>query len=149
MFLRFNGIDITELKDGYGFVYFETKEDAEDAIKEFDGIEFEGRQIRVEPARSGTSPFRIFRCCFSQFCVVCLNIILLLFFGCVSFVSSPIADDICYHFVIRFGSSLFFLNNVEIFSTSPTFHSIISFFSSSLLSPFSTSVNNLLPSVSL
>jgi RNA recognition motif-containing protein len=44
------------LKNGFGFAYFSDRRDAEDSVKEFDGVEFHGKRLKVELAR-GSSPF--------------------------------------------------------------------------------------------
>jgi len=40
-----------QLKEGYGFAEFEDKRDAEDAVKDLDGTNLDGRRVRVEHTR--------------------------------------------------------------------------------------------------
>ncbi|KAI9138414.1 hypothetical protein BKA69DRAFT_1091640 [Paraphysoderma sedebokerense] len=49
----FKGYDIKEvtLKDGFGFVEFNDYKDAEDSVHDFNGKEFFGERLLVQPAR--------------------------------------------------------------------------------------------------
>lgn len=51
LFSKYGEVVKTDLKDGYGFIFFENEDEALDAIKNLDGAEFEGNHLVVENAR--------------------------------------------------------------------------------------------------
>lgn len=50
-FKKFGRILDVDLKNGFGFVEFEDKRDAADAVKELNGIRIQGDRIKVEMSK--------------------------------------------------------------------------------------------------
>mmetsp|Transcript_14466 Transcript_14466/g.24744 ORF Transcript_14466/g.24744 Transcript_14466/m.24744 type:complete len:91 (+) Transcript_14466:65-337(+) len=51
MFAKFGHIRKISMKAGFGFVDYDDHRDADDAVRDMDGVEVEGRRLRVEIAR--------------------------------------------------------------------------------------------------